>query len=253
MIDLHNHFLYGIDDGSPSLNESIEQIKKAQEIGITAIFLTPHYIKNTEYSCNNKRKKLRFQTLKKNLKKQNISVDLYLGNEVHICENLFDLIDQKEIYLLNNSRYLLLELPFHQRISRLKEVIFSLIRGGIVPILAHVERYDYFTEKDAKELLDCGCLFQGNLLSLKGKYGKQAEKKLKLFLRKNFIYFLASDAHRKEDLEELKGIEEIVKKIVKNDKRVEDMLVNHALKVIENKKISRYSKKNHFWQRSLQK
>ena len=55
--DLHCHLLPGIDDGSKSIEESIETLRIAEEEGVTEIILTPHYIENTRYSCNNKNKK----------------------------------------------------------------------------------------------------------------------------------------------------------------------------------------------------
>ena len=50
MIDIHNHILYGIDDGSKSLEDSIRILKDLESIGYTDIILTPHYIINTRYN-----------------------------------------------------------------------------------------------------------------------------------------------------------------------------------------------------------
>ena len=57
MKDLHSHLLPGIDDGSKSFEESIKILKKASIEGVTDIVLTPHYIEDTKYNCNNKNKK----------------------------------------------------------------------------------------------------------------------------------------------------------------------------------------------------
>ena len=56
MKDLHSHLLFGIDDGSKSLDESICLLKKMQEQNITDLICTPHYIENSKYVCNNKDK-----------------------------------------------------------------------------------------------------------------------------------------------------------------------------------------------------
>ena len=63
-VDIHSHILYGIDDGSKSLEESIEIIKQHIEMGFKDIILTPHYIENSKYETNNK-EKISFHYLRK--------------------------------------------------------------------------------------------------------------------------------------------------------------------------------------------
>lgn len=43
MIDIHNHALFGVDDGAKTLPESMAMLKEAKEQGIQALILTPHY------------------------------------------------------------------------------------------------------------------------------------------------------------------------------------------------------------------
>ena len=54
MIDIHSHILYGIDDGSKTIEESILILKKCEQEGMKKIVLTPHYMENTNYNKNNK-------------------------------------------------------------------------------------------------------------------------------------------------------------------------------------------------------
>ena len=53
MKDIHNHILFGIDDGSESLEESIQIIKEAVQNGYTDIILTPHYRSIQDFTCDN--------------------------------------------------------------------------------------------------------------------------------------------------------------------------------------------------------
>ena len=64
MKDLHTHILYDIDDGSNSLEESLEILKQASLNGVTDIVLTPHYVKGSKYSADNAQKKKLFNELK---------------------------------------------------------------------------------------------------------------------------------------------------------------------------------------------
>ena len=53
MIDIHSHILNDIDDGSKSLEMSINMLKKAEQSGTTSIIATPHFMRGrfeVEYS-----------------------------------------------------------------------------------------------------------------------------------------------------------------------------------------------------------
>ena len=103
MKDLHSHILYGIDDGSKTLDESIAILRQAYNNGVTDIVLTPHYIKNSKYNATNQEKRKILRELKKELVNNNININLYLGNEVYITDESISL--RKEISTINNSRY----------------------------------------------------------------------------------------------------------------------------------------------------
>ena len=131
MIDIHTHILYDVDDGSNHLQESIDLLEKATENNITDIILTPHYIQNTKFNVNNKEKQKRLTQLKKELKKQNIQINLYLGNEIYIHENIIETLN-KEAMTLNNSRYILIELPKNGNYPFLNEVLYTLKNHNLI-------------------------------------------------------------------------------------------------------------------------
>ena len=120
MTDIHSHILFNVDDGSKSIEESIELLKKLHKIGFNNVILTPHYIKDSEYSSKNKEKKQKLNELKEELINQNININIYLGNEIFINNEIYDLIKEGEIHTLNNTRYILVELPFHNEIVNLE-------------------------------------------------------------------------------------------------------------------------------------
>ena len=106
MTDVHSHILFNIDDGSYSIEESIILLKELKSIGFTNVILTPHYIKGSEYSANNQTKLERFSELREEIKKQNIEINIYLGNEIFVCNNILELLEREEIVSLNNTKYL---------------------------------------------------------------------------------------------------------------------------------------------------
>ena len=106
MKDIHNHLLFGIDDGSKDLEESIKLLKKIKKEGITEIVFTPHYIIGSSYNANIEKRVKLLNALKKET-----SIKLYLGNEVTIDNDVIEYIKNREISTINNSRYCLLN--FH--------------------------------------------------------------------------------------------------------------------------------------------
>ena len=235
MKDLHSHLLYGIDDGRDDLEESIKLLKEMEKSGVEELILTPHYIENSKYNCNNDDKVELFNKFQERVEEEGINVTLYLGNEVYITDKFIDLIKDNEIWTLNGSKYLLFELPLRSLYKHTLEVCNELIANGYVPILAHPERYPILQDHPdmVEEYLRSGILLQGNLTSLFGKYGKTAEKTLKLFLKNNWISFLGSDTHHSIGFNEKKLRKKLLR-ITKDEDYVEDLLNNNFDKVINN-------------------
>lgn len=238
MKDLHSHILYGIDDGCRSIDSSMEVLRSAYEAGVTDIIFTPHFIENSKYSVNNREKLKLFDTLKDKLKEEDIPINLYLGNEIYINENILNLIKSGDIYPLNNSRYLLIEFPMAQMYRNTKNIIFDLIRAGYRVVLAHPERYRYLQNdmEEVDELLEMGVLLQGNYRSLFGYYGSDAKKCLKKLIKTHRVTFLGSDIHT-DDGYYTKKLHKKLKKLTKDDLEVENLLGGNFDFVIANKDI----------------
>ena len=180
MLDIHSHILYGIDDGARSKEESIELLRYLEKQGVEKIIVTPHYIENTLYEATVAKKKKLIKDLE-----NETSIKLYIGNEVYFSDKTLKLLKAKKLSCLNDSRYLLIELPMSSKIKDLDEMVFDLTISGIIPIIAHPERYSY-VQKDIKyldKLKDSGALFQSNYGSLTGNYGHKEEKTIKTMLK----------------------------------------------------------------------
>ncbi|MBO5414893.1 MAG: protein tyrosine phosphatase [Bacilli bacterium] len=232
MIDIHCHILYGIDDGARTKQETIDLLKQQKELGFNEIVLTPHYIENTEFEATIEKK----EELIKELEEET-DVKLYIGNEVYFSDKTINLLDK--VSTLNNSKYLLIELPMSSKIKDLEEMIFDLTVNKIVPIIAHPERYSYVQDdiKYLDHLKELGVLFQVNYGSLIGKYGKKCEKTAKKLLKKNYISFMGTDIHRIDRPIDMEKALNVLKKVVKKQEIVDDLTTNNIKKVIENKYI----------------
>lgn len=238
MKDLHSHILYGIDDGSKTLQESIRLLKEMEKAGTTDLILTPHYVENSKYNCNNPDKKTLLEELKVRCQAEDIHINLYLGNEVFFTSHFIEYLKENKIRTLNNSKYLLFEFPISNIYSNSLEILQQLTMNGCVPVMAHPERYFVFQKHPdyLEEFLRAGILLQGNLTSLFGKYGRTAEKTLKVLLKNHWITFLGSDTHHEVKYNE-KKLEKILMKITKDKEYVQDLLYNNFDKVINDEDI----------------
>ena len=237
MIDIHSHIMYETDDGCKTKKDALETIKNLEKIGFKQIVLTPHYINRSNYCKNNKEKKKKFKTLENLVKKNNIDVKLYLGNEIFINENIDELISNDEICTINNTNYILIELPLNNEINNASDYLYELKLEGYIPIIAHPERYGYFQKKYDKihKLYDSGVLFQCNYESIIGSYGNDAKKALKYMLKNNMVSFMATDIHNPNSylINNFNKVIKKLKKIVDEDTFL-DITNNNALKMLNN-------------------
>ena len=194
MIDIHNHLLFGVDDGSKTILNSVETLHNLEGIGYTDIILTPHYIENTCYASSKKNNLEILKELRNTLLKEKININLYLGNEIFINDNILSLLEKGEITCLNDSKYILIELPMSGEYDSYFDVFEELIDKGYYPILAHPERYLSFQEdfNKAIELQKLGVYLQGNIESIIGRYGNDAKKTMKKLLKNKMLTFLAT-------------------------------------------------------------
>ena len=236
MRDLHSHYLPGVDDGSKSLEVTKNMLKNAYKNGVTDIIFTPHYILDSRFMSNKSSNELIIEPIIK-FAKEEYDINVFLGNEVYCKSEMLDLYKRGEIATLNNSRYMLIEIPMYSKINNIKSIFFELISNGITPILAHPERYTaYYNDLDFFfELREMGVLMQMNASSIVGEYGAKAKKMVVKLLKANLISFVGSDIHsdheQKNDL--LPKIEKKLKKIVGEDQFIE-ITTNNFARVIRN-------------------
>ena len=177
MIDMHSHFLPQIDDGSRNVEETFQMIKEARKAGFTAIVSTSHYISDT-YEFNKEERREIINAISSNLSKEDIDIKLYNGAEVYIDVDIIEKIKNETIPKINNSKYLLIELPMQTQMLSADDIIHTILSNNIVPIIAHPERYKYVQDNPniLIDYIEKGVLFQANFASIIGYYGNSAKK-----------------------------------------------------------------------------
>lgn len=217
MTDVHSHILFGIDDGSRTISESIELLKKFKSVGFNNVILTPHFILDSTYNSTYESNIKIYKELKEKLINENIDINIYLGNEIFIDKNIPSLLENNIITSLNQTKYVLVEFPMHNKLLNLEDILYSIRSKGYEVVIAHPERYDSFKEDYSivDTLREDGFLFQSNYSSILGYYGKDSIKLLKYMLKRHYIDFLGTDIHRIEKTYVIDNFKKIEKNIIK--------------------------------------
>lgn len=195
MIDIHSHLLFGLDDGSKNLEESIKMIEQYIKNGFKGVIMTTHFYPGKyDFDLNIYNKNCTI--LDNYIKNNNLDFTLYKGNEIFLTENINNDLEKNKALVLNNSRYILIELPFLGTPNYAKHFLYETMLNGYVPIIAHAERYKFVQNEDPlfKELLDIGCLVQINISSIKNKESNEYKCLMKL-LENKIVSFVATDSH----------------------------------------------------------
>ncbi|KIO77536.1 histidinol phosphatase [Pedobacter lusitanus] len=199
-IDVHSHLLPGIDDGAPDLVQSLDLIRGLNNLGFSKFLCTPHIFAEL-YPNNPDTIKTALLEVKAGLQGAGLDVVLDAAAEYMVDEN-FRVADD---LLCLPGKYVLIEMSYLSETPGIEQVIFDLKIRGYHVILAHPERYS-FNHADPlrfSRYKEIGVLFQLNLLSVCGYYGKEV-KQIAEYLLENELYDLAAtDLHHNRHLRAL--------------------------------------------------
>lgn len=198
MIDVHTHILPGIDDGAKDKEEALGILRSLKEQGVKKVVLTPHYY-GKKHSPQQfiERREAAFAEIREELPE---GIECYLGAEVHFTPELFVSDGELSALTIQNTRYLLTELPFE---TNWNEALFHRLHRFIrntecFPVLAHVERYEEVRRDPniLERFIGCGCLVQVTGEAFLEKHTRSLAFAL---LQHGYVHFLGSDAHNLTD------------------------------------------------------
>ena len=235
MIDIHNHVLPNVDDGSKSINMSLNMLKHAFDQGVTDVVNTTHFQHPLFMDIDHSIEKIESikSSLQKKLYEKNIFIEIHLGYEVYYYENLLKIIEQP-LVTMGKGKYILIEFAPHNIPSSQKSTLFELKMNGVTPIIAHPERYKAVQENLnlIYDWINSGCLIQIDCGSLLGLMGKKAKESSLSIIKEKCCHILASDAHNDTNRNFcLKDAYNIVKNII-GQKDADKLVFEHPSSII---------------------
>ncbi|MBV7576689.1 capsular biosynthesis protein [Pseudomonas sp. PDM32] len=199
MIDLHNHMLPGLDDGSIDLEGALDLARMAVADGIKTIVCTPHMhpgrhdnsVSGIQAAC---------ARMKVALFEADIALRIAAAAEVRFGDHLPAAIESQSLPFMGEwegRRVVLLEFPHGQIPYAAEHLIDWLLAHGIVAMIAHPERNKAVMRNPAKlrPFVARGCLLQVTGASLTGYFGQQVQSVARDLLEQGVVHVLASDGH----------------------------------------------------------
>ncbi len=199
--DVHSHLIPGIDDGSPDMATSLAMLRELERLGYKKIITTPH-IKAEIYETDVNDLEAMCDKLRSAAKAEGIGLEIEVGAEHLLDEGIRQRL-KDNLFKTFCGKHLLIELPFLEAPMGFKDYLFELQLAGYKLILAHPERYLYWSKDFDKfiELHDQGILFQVNIASFSGYYGEPSLRLAKKFADNDMIELLGTDVHGQKHIE----------------------------------------------------
>ena len=197
-VDIHSHILPGIDDGAKTLEDTEFLLEEMKQLGFTKVITTPHTMstvwENTPETIQNASIKVKSEL--------SLPFEIQAASEYLLDESVITKAKNKELLTLKNN-FVLVEFSYLNPPIQLYDFLYQLQLSGYYVVLAHPERYSYFhsSKKEFKKLKKVGCLFQLNLLSTVGYYGKEVAETANYLLKENLYDFTGSDIHHKNHIQ----------------------------------------------------
>ena len=235
--DIHQHVLWGVDDGPQTRKQMHALLKEDVKNGISVVFATSHAYPKTRHFDKELYLK-RLQEANDYCQRKGLPLKVLSGSEIHYCSTVADRLTSEKLLTLGESKYVLIEFSTDVKIERIEKASDSLYCAGYLPIVAHVERYRCLVKspKRAMEIReDYGLRFQMNCETILHPHGFREKRFVNRMLEEEAIDAIATDAHdvvRRPVLMK-KAYEKIVRKYGKEYAR---MLVHFGKKIIKSGK-----------------
>jgi protein-tyrosine phosphatase len=200
LLDLHCHFLPGIDDGAPSAADGIAMLEGLRSLGFDHVVATPHMRPGM---FDNERGALTaaFESFVPRLQGRAVP-EVSLSSEHYFDELVYTRLLNGDALPYPGGRAALLEFYDIDFPPLIEQRLFDLRRRRILPVVAHPERYRKFWEKPEalERLVDQGVAMLLDCMALVGKYGRRPQRAAEELLEQELYQAACTDLHRPADV-----------------------------------------------------
>lgn len=195
LIDFHSHILPGIDDGSKSLEMSIQMLRMEAQQGVERVIATPHFYPQYDTPERFLRRRGDAEvTLREEMQKHTGLPALSVGAEVYYFPGISDSEVISEL-TIDQKRCILIEMPTSSWTEAMyRELEGIYVKRGLIPIVAHIDRYigRFHNRGILKRLEHMPVLIQANAEFFLEKNTTSMALRM---LKKDGIHLLGSDCH----------------------------------------------------------
>ena len=195
--DVHQHVLWGLDDGPQSAQEMHDLLQQDAEEGVGIVYATSHAYPAVQ-PFDMERYRERLAEANDYCSSQDLNVKVLPGCEIHYCDSVPDSLSAGKLPTLGDTRYALIEFSTDVSLDRMRDGADCLYRAGFTPVVAHVERYAClrrFPGRAAELRDEYGLLFQMNCDTILAPRGYLMKRFVLRLLDAKAIDIVASDAH----------------------------------------------------------
>ncbi len=231
-IDLHCHWIAGIDDGARSVEESLRMLSQLHAVGFSTVIATPH-MRPGMFDNDAAALRAAYEAMAPHLGAASGLPAVGLASEHFFDGVVFERMMRGDVLPYPDApgaatpapprkkRSVLVELPTQAFPVQLAARMFDLQRAGLCPVLAHPERYRPVWSDDAclDPLLDAGVVLLLDVCAVVGKYGRAAQKAAEKLLEEEAYEAACSDAHRPEDADMCASAFERLERLVGKEER----------------------------------
>lgn len=196
LIDLHQHVIFGVDDGAKTFEETQGMLRRACESGITHVVATSHATPGREPFPAEKYLK-HLEKARKWLAEEQLPLTLHCGSEIYYTTETLRLLQGGYIPTLNETWNVLVEFDYEVPYEQICEAVRVLGNQGYSVVIAHIERYQTLRSlRHVEELHDrYEAVLQMNANTVLTRRGFFHNRWVRTVLERGLIDVIASDAH----------------------------------------------------------
>jgi protein-tyrosine phosphatase len=200
LLDLHCHYLPGIDDGAPTVADGVAMLEGLGSLGFTHVVATPH-MRPGMFDNEKQGLERAFAGFLPHVAGRSVP-ELSLSSEHYFDELVYTRLSNGEALPYPGGRAVLLEFYEIDFPPYIEQKLFDLRRRGILPVIAHPERYRKFWDKPEalERLVDQGVATLLDCMALVGKYGRRPQQAAEDLLERELYQAACTDLHRPADV-----------------------------------------------------